>query len=76
MVFKGIRSERQPIETASLNLAHRWYLGYATDEKLPDRSSLTAFAIDWTSRSSSASLSGSLVALFRELGRLSSVYGG
>src|SRR4051812_48377291 len=26
---------------ASLNLAHRWYLGYALDEALPDHSSLT-----------------------------------
>ena len=29
MFFEGIRSERKLIETASLNLAHRWYLGYA-----------------------------------------------
>src|SRR5215207_5038995 len=41
MFFEGIRSERQRIETASLNLAHRWYLGYALDEELPDHSSLT-----------------------------------
>src|SRR3954468_6472688 len=41
MVFEGIRSERKLIETASLNLAHRWYLGYALDEELPDHSSLT-----------------------------------
>jgi transposase len=41
MFFEGIRSERQLIETASLNLAHRWYLGYALDENLPDHSSLT-----------------------------------
>ena len=41
MFFEGIRSERQLIETASLHLAHRWYLGYALDEKLPDHSSLT-----------------------------------
>src|SRR4051795_6340407 len=41
MVFEGIRSERQLIETASLNLTHRWYLGYALDEDLPDHSSLT-----------------------------------
>jgi transposase len=41
MFFEGIRSERQLIATASLNLAHRWYLGYALDEKLPDHSSLT-----------------------------------
>ena len=41
MFFEGIRSERRLIETASLNLAHRWYLGYALDETLPDHSSLT-----------------------------------
>jgi transposase len=28
MFFEGIRSERHLIELASLNLAHRWYLGY------------------------------------------------
>src|SRR5918998_1205664 len=41
MFFECIRSERQLIATASLNLAHRWYLGYALDEDLPDHSSLT-----------------------------------
>src|SRR4051794_5318878 len=41
MFFEGIRSERQLIEMASLNLAHRWYLGYALHESLPDHSSLT-----------------------------------
>src|SRR5829696_1045095 len=41
MFFEGIRSERKLIETASLHLAHRWYLGYALDEELPDHSSLT-----------------------------------
>jgi transposase len=41
MFFEGIRSERQLIEKASLNLAHWWYLGYALDESLPDHSSLT-----------------------------------
>ena len=41
MFFEGIRSERQLIETASLNLAHRLYPGYALDEALPDHSSLT-----------------------------------
>jgi transposase len=41
MVFEGIRAERQLIETARLNLAHRWYLGYALDEDLPGHSSLT-----------------------------------
>lgn len=41
MFFEGIRSERMLIGTASLNLAHRWYLGYALDEDLPDHSSLT-----------------------------------
>jgi transposase len=41
MFFEGLRSERTLIETASLHLAHRWYLGYALDESLPDHSSLT-----------------------------------
>jgi transposase len=41
MFFEGIRSDRKLIETTSLNLAHRWYLGYALDEELPDHSSLT-----------------------------------
>src|SRR5829696_9048830 len=41
MFFEGIRSERRLIETASLHLAHRWYLGYALDEPLPEHSSLT-----------------------------------
>ncbi len=41
MFFEGIRSERKLVETASLNLAHRWYLGYALDEAFPDHSSLT-----------------------------------
>ena len=41
MFFEGIRSERHLIELASLNLAHRWYLGYALDEPLPDHSSLS-----------------------------------
>jgi transposase len=41
MFFESIRSERRLIETASLHLAHRWYLGYGLDEPLPDHSSLT-----------------------------------
>ncbi len=41
MFFEGIRSERKHTDAASLNLAHRWYLGYALDEDLPDHSSLT-----------------------------------
>jgi transposase len=41
LFFEGIRSERRLIETASLHLAHRWYLGYHLDEPLPDHSSLT-----------------------------------
>jgi transposase len=41
MFFEGIRSERQLMETVSLNLAHRWYLGYDLDEAMPDHSSLT-----------------------------------
>jgi len=41
LFFEGLRSERKLIETASLHLAHRWYVGYALDEPLPDHSSLT-----------------------------------
>ena len=41
MFFEGIRSECQLIATASLNLADRYYLGYAPDEALPNHSSLT-----------------------------------
>ncbi|HYZ08844.1 MAG TPA: IS1182 family transposase [Pseudonocardiaceae bacterium] len=41
MFFEGIRSERRLMEIVALNLAHRWYLGYALDEPLPDHSSLT-----------------------------------
>ena len=41
MFFEGMRSERQLVEMASLHLAHRWYLGYALDEALPDHSSMT-----------------------------------
>src|SRR5215212_8732373 len=33
LFFEGIRSERQLIETTSLNLAHRWQLGYALEEQ-------------------------------------------
>ena len=39
--FEGITSERRLMETAQLNLAHRWYLGYDLDELLPDHSSLS-----------------------------------
>jgi transposase len=41
LFFEAIRSERQLIGVARLNLAHRWYLGYHLDEPLPDHSSLT-----------------------------------
>ena len=41
MFFEGIRSERLLMETVSLNLAHRWFIGYDLDEEVPDHSSLT-----------------------------------
>jgi transposase len=41
LFFEGLRSERKLMDTVALNLAHRWYLGYALDEPLPDHSSLT-----------------------------------
>ena len=37
---EGIRSQRQLVEIPSLNLGHRWYLGWALDEPLPDDSRL------------------------------------
>ena len=39
--FEGIRSERRLMETVSLNLAHRWFIGYDLDEEVPDHSSLS-----------------------------------
>jgi transposase len=39
--FEGIRSERKLMETVSLNLAHRWFIGYDLDEPVPDHSSLS-----------------------------------
>jgi transposase len=39
--FEGISSERRLMETAQLNLAHHWYLGYDLDEPLPNNSSLS-----------------------------------
>src|SRR5438067_9210576 len=41
LFFEGLRSERQLMETADLNLAQRWYLGFGFEEPLPDHSSLT-----------------------------------
>jgi hypothetical protein len=41
LFFEGLRSERQLMAVAALNLAHRWYLGYALDEPLPDHATLT-----------------------------------
>jgi transposase len=41
LFFEGLRSERQLLAMASLHLAHRWYLGYALDEPLPDHSTLS-----------------------------------
>jgi IS5 family transposase len=39
--FEGIRSERLLMETVSLHMAHRWFIGYDLDEDLPDHSSLS-----------------------------------
>jgi transposase len=39
--FEGIRSERQLMENVSLNLAHRWFIGYDLYEPVPDHSSLS-----------------------------------
>src|SRR5882757_5405028 len=40
MFFEGIRSERQLMEQVTVNLAHRWELGYDPDETVPNHSSL------------------------------------
>jgi len=39
--FEEIRSERLLMEMVSLNLAHRWFIGYDLDEDVPDHSSLS-----------------------------------
>ncbi len=41
MFFEGIRSERKLMEMVSLNLAHRWYIGYDLDEPVPNHSALS-----------------------------------
>src|SRR5207249_3131838 len=41
LFFDGLRSARKLMETAELNLAHRWYLGFGFEEPLPDHASLT-----------------------------------
>ena len=41
MFFEGIRSERQLMEQVTVNLVHRWYIGYDLDEAVPDHSSLS-----------------------------------
>jgi transposase len=45
LFFEGLRSERKLLETANLHLAHRWYLGYALDEPLPDAATLTRIRV-------------------------------
>jgi transposase len=39
--FEGIRSERQLMQTVTVNLAHRWFIGYDLIETVPDHSSLS-----------------------------------
>ena len=39
--FEAIHSERQLMEGVSLNLAHRWFIGYDLYEPVPDHSSLS-----------------------------------
>ena len=71
MFFEGIRSERQLVEHASLNLAHRWYLGYHLDEPLPDRSSLvrSGSVSGWRSFGASSSTSSICVGCRTDLGQ-------
>ena len=39
--FEGIRSERRLMDTVTVNLAHRWFIGYDLREEVPDHSSLS-----------------------------------
>jgi len=36
LFFEGMRSERKLMESADLNVAHRWYLGFGFEEPLPE----------------------------------------
>ena len=47
--FEGLRSERKRMETADLNIAHRWRLGFGFEEPLPDHSRLTRTGNAWAS---------------------------
>ncbi len=45
--FQGIVEDRKLIREAQVNLAIRWFAGYALDEKIPDHSSLTRIRKRW-----------------------------
>jgi transposase len=40
-ILEGITSKRRLMETAAMNLAYHWYLGYDLNEPLRDHSSLS-----------------------------------
>lgn len=46
-LFQGITQDRKLMREAQVNLAIRWFAGYALDEKLPDHSSLTRIRQRW-----------------------------
>ena len=45
--FSGIVSDRKLMREAQVNLAIRWFAGYALDEELPNHSSLTRIRQRW-----------------------------
>jgi hypothetical protein len=46
-LLSGIVHDRRLMREAQVNLAIRWFAGYALHEKLPDHSSLTRIRQRW-----------------------------
>ncbi len=45
--FHGVVHDRALVREAQVNLAYRWFAGYALDEALPEHSSLTRIRQRW-----------------------------
>jgi transposase len=45
--FQGVVEDRKLLREAQVNVAIRWFAGYALDERLPDHSSLTRIRQRW-----------------------------
>ena len=45
--FHGVVQDRKLLREAQVNIAYRWFAGYALDEELPDHSSLTRIRQRW-----------------------------